>query len=197
MVGTKKFNEDDALDRAMEVFWRKGFDGASIEDLVQATGLQRGSLYSTFNNKETLYQRSLERYVETAMQPVLDALQHPDPAQAFNQWFDLMKKRALCKEGPKGCFCTQSAGENFADHPALEQTARQYVELLEDALYRVLQRAKKNGLLVDGASPRALARFLVVMAHGLSTIHRVEDKASYFQSTIKEAKRMLGFFESV
>jgi TetR/AcrR family transcriptional repressor of nem operon len=74
MARTREFDTDAALARAMDVFWCHGFEGTSIQDVVEATGVQRGSLYAAFGNKEGLYLAVLDRYREDLARPMLDAL---------------------------------------------------------------------------------------------------------------------------
>jgi len=68
MARPKKFNEDDVIDKAVKVFWAKGYEAASIQDLIDAMGIQRGSLYGTFGGKQSLFLKSLKRYSKSLLQ---------------------------------------------------------------------------------------------------------------------------------
>jgi len=70
----RKFNEDDVIDKAVKVFWAKGYEAASIQDLVDTMGIQRGSLYATFGGKQPLFLKSLKRYSVTVVSKLLEIL---------------------------------------------------------------------------------------------------------------------------
>ena len=80
----RSFDFDDALDAAMQVFWRKGYEGASLSDLTQAMGINRPSLYAAFGNKNTLFRKALDRYAEGPAAYVAEALKQPT-ARAVTQ----------------------------------------------------------------------------------------------------------------
>src|SRR6185503_15427259 len=73
----REFDLDEALDRALEVFWRKGYEGASLPDLTKAMKINRPSLYAAFGNKEALFRKAIDRYVERTMAHVGEALREP------------------------------------------------------------------------------------------------------------------------
>ena len=79
MSRPRQFNRDDVLEKAMQIFWSQGFAGTSIQDLVKATGLNRGSLYGAFQDKENLYAEALDRYLGTEMQRCHSALKSGAP----------------------------------------------------------------------------------------------------------------------
>ncbi len=73
----REFDIDQALDAALNVFWRKGYEGATLPDLTRAMGINRPSLYAAFGNKETLFRKSVERYVEGPAAHIVEALEEP------------------------------------------------------------------------------------------------------------------------
>lgn len=104
----RAFDPGHALDRAAEVFWEKGYDAASLDDLTRAMGINRPSLYAAFGNKQELYRRCLDRYGETSLASLRVALELPDIADAIRQ-FLLGTAKATAEDGrPRGCLiaCT-------------------------------------------------------------------------------------------
>jgi len=151
MAGRKQFDVDEALRRAMHVFWRWGYSEASIERLTEGTGLGRSSLYGTFGDKGALFRKSLQRYAET-YQPQYDrALSgpHPDPGAVVAAYLRVTLNRIADPEVPDGCLLTMSA----AQFPALDAESRALVRAMIDGLRAMLEQA----LRAAGAGGREAA----------------------------------------
>jgi TetR/AcrR family transcriptional repressor of nem operon len=88
MAGVKQFDQDEVLDRAMMLFWSQGYEATSIEELVEATGINRGSLYATFIDKNGLFLAVIDRYLETVAKSLMASLSDPDPRRAIERMFD-------------------------------------------------------------------------------------------------------------
>src|ERR1700691_3588854 len=98
----RRFNYDEALDRAMHVFWRKGFEGASLNDLTAAMGIQPASIYKAFGNKRTLFEKALARYLEGPVAFMHDALNEPTAYAVADRI--LRRTAEFLTEGPRrGC----------------------------------------------------------------------------------------------
>lgn len=126
MAGRKQFDVDTALDGAMHVFWEHGYAEASLSRLLTATGLGRGSLYSTFGGKDELLQRSIRRYAELFAAPMSAALRSrpDDPTAAVRAFFDTVLARLADPEVPAGCLITRLAAETAdLDAPLREVVA--------------------------------------------------------------------------
>lgn len=148
----------------MEVFWRAGYQGASLQQLRAATGLGPGSLYAAFGNKEGLYLAALERYAGEVSQL---AAREPDPRRLLAGWFAAHVERA--HQGARGCLLLNG----LAELPALDPTAADAVRaelgrleaLLDHTVAAVLGRAPDR-------ETRARARLLVAALAGLSSLSR-------------------------
>ena len=103
MAGTKRFEPSEALDRAVRVFWERGFEGASYSELTSATGLNKSSLYNAFGDKQALYIKCLERFSETVGAPEMATLDRPDFADAIASFFEGMVRRMNDAASPRGC----------------------------------------------------------------------------------------------
>jgi AcrR family transcriptional regulator len=151
MAGRKQFDVDEALRRAMHVFWRWGYSEASIDRLTEGTGLGRGSLYGTFGDKSTLFQKSLQRYAQT-YQPLYEkALSgpHPSPSAVVAAYLQVTLNRIADPAVPDGCLLTMSA----AQLPALDADGQAMVRAMVDGLREVLRQA----LLAAGADEHEAA----------------------------------------
>ena len=168
MVGTRQFDESQVLDAMMRVFWRKGYEATSIDDLVQATGLKRGSLYNAFGDKAAMFCRTLEVYRQEVQAAILHALRGDDPKSALTRFFRLLAEAAREPGRPRGCMaldaerCVERLPEPAAGRARIE------AEALETALFDLFERSKAAGHLGAHADTRALARFYTALARGLA-----------------------------
>jgi AcrR family transcriptional regulator len=164
----REFDTDKALDAALEVFWRKGYEGASLPDLTEAMGINRPSLYAAFGNKEALFRKVVARYVEGPAGCMRRAFEEPT-ARAVAERL-LMSGIDLMTEPnkPRGCLLVQGAlvcGDE-ADCVRQELVARR--QSGEAAIRKRFERAKKEGDLPPDTDAADLARYLVTVMRGLA-----------------------------
>ena len=168
MSRPKTFNPDDVLDKAMQVFWHKGYEATSMEDLLKAMDLNRGSLYDTFGDKRQLFLMVMERYCRTFVGPKLSLLDQPGPAlPTLHRFINSMIEGGLADPQRRGCFISNTVMELSPHEKEIAGTLRQALKIAEDAFFKVLVRAKEQGELKDEKDPRALARFLTTMMQGI------------------------------
>jgi AcrR family transcriptional regulator len=189
MVGTKQFDHDTVVDRAMTLFWRKGYGRTSIHDLEKATRLRRGSLYNAFGDKQGLFVAALKRY-ETIVGPErIKQLSNPDPYRAIEGFLDTVVTQMSEPSRPRGCLHTNTSLE-FPNAP--DEVLRIIAERtagIEGAIYVVLRRAQAEGKLDPGADARALARFYLSVAKGIGVLHKVFGDGSALRDIVKVAMR--------
>jgi AcrR family transcriptional regulator len=154
----RAFDPDATLERAMHVFWAKGYEGASLSDLTRAMRINRPSLYAAFGNKEELFRKVLDRYVNGPLAYFGEALSAPKARDVIEQIFLGAAKMAGDPMFPSGCLMVQGALAvgNAADSVRNEAAARRGAA--EVALRRRLQRAKREGDLPPDADPTDLIR---------------------------------------
>jgi TetR/AcrR family transcriptional repressor of nem operon len=172
MAGVKKFDRNEVLERAMRLFWQRGYEGTSIDDLVTATGINRGSLYATFGSKCGLFLAALERYVLLFGVPLMPSPEDPDPRRAIERMFDAIITRTSDPQWPRGCFMTNTALECPGVGDEIARKVAEGIGRQESAIYRVLQHAQAEGLLDPQADARALARFFLGVAQGLNVVNK-------------------------
>jgi AcrR family transcriptional regulator len=163
------FNEDQALESAMHVFWRKGFEGASLNDLTAAMGIHPASLYQAFGNKRTLFEKALARYLAGPVAFVHDALNEPT---AFAVADGILRRTAEFLTGGgrsrRGCMTIQAA---LAGGVEGEPIRRKLIALRvkeQDALRRRFERAKSEGDIPNDADAADLARFVTAIYQGMT-----------------------------
>ena len=161
------FCKDEALDKAMPVFWRKGYEGASISDLTKAMGINPPSLYACFGSKEGLFRSVLERYDQRREMFMSEVLAAPTAAAVAEAY--LMGVAAFTSDtsgrNPPGCLMVQG-GLSCGEKDIPDMLARHRAE--KEAMLRTrFEQAKKSGELSKASDPAALARYLMVMANGI------------------------------
>jgi len=167
----KEFERDVVLDRAMQVFWARGYEATSIQHLVDRMGIQRGSLYDTFGDKRALFFAAIERYDRVVTAKLLAALDEPGAGTAAIREFFRLKVEASVESGrPRGCLVTNSAAEVVTRDRAAATRVGAVLAKIEAAFHRAVVRAQQAGEIDPKRSPRALARFLTSSAQGLSVM---------------------------
>jgi AcrR family transcriptional regulator len=162
------FDVDQALDRALDVFWRKGYEGTTLPDLTQAMGINRPSLYAAFGNKEDLFKKAVDRYAQGPGCHVKDALDEPTARRVIERLLKGTLDLVTNRRNPRGCFMVQGAlacGES-ADPVRRELAKRRAAS--EAALRERFERAVADGDLTLTSNPAALAGFVVTVCHGMA-----------------------------
>jgi AcrR family transcriptional regulator len=163
----RAFCVEETLDRAMTVFWRHGYEGASMSDLTAAMGINSPSLYACFGSKEGLFRAVLERYDERRKSFMESVLAAPTAAGAAEAYLHGVADFAVDTSGknPPGCLLLQS-GLSCGDSEIPDEMARHRAEK-ETALCERFARAHEEGDLPKNANPAALARYLMTVSNGI------------------------------
>ena len=173
MARPKAFDTDEALDHAVELFWAKGFEGTSIQDLEGRMGIQRGSLYHAFGDKQRLFLAALDRYDQVVLRRLADELaQGVSGLAAIRQFFQARVDAAQDTAHPQGCLITNSAVERAPADPETQRKVRACLAEIEAAFFAALTRALQAREIPDTTDCRALARFLTNSAQGLAVLAR-------------------------
>jgi AcrR family transcriptional regulator len=164
----RSFDTDRALDRALAIFWRNGYEGASLPALTKAMGINRPSLYAAFGNKEALFRKALERYERGPASYAHKALKQQTARKVVEALLDGVVALLTRPQNPGGCLMVQGAlacGENGS-------RVRQELASLRAAgvaaIRRRFQRAIDEGDLPPNADASVLARFVATVTHGLA-----------------------------
>ena len=167
MPRPKEFNPDDAIEKAMQVFWHKGYEATSMEDLLEAMNLNRGSLYDTFGDKRQLFLKVIDRYCHRFVGEKFSLLDQPGPAlPTLRRFIHSMIEGGLADPQRRGCLIANTIMELSPHEKEIAGTLRQVLKMAEDTFFRVLARAKQQGELNSDKDPRTLARFFTTMMQG-------------------------------
>jgi TetR/AcrR family transcriptional repressor of nem operon len=188
MARPKEFDREEALERALGVFWEKGYEATSVGDLVEATGVQRQSLYDTFGDKHGLFRAALERYAQSRAAQ-LETLECEgaggSPLARLRRVF-----RALTSgSGParRGCLVINSAVERGLTDEVVIEHARTNVGGLERVFATLILEAQQAGEVPKTTSPKAAGRLLVSLFWGLAAMGRALPDPTWQRSVIDGA----------
>jgi TetR/AcrR family transcriptional regulator, transcriptional repressor for nem operon len=187
MAGVKQFDRDEVLDHAMAAFWTRGYEGTSIDDLVQATGIGRGSLYGTFADKRQLFLAALDRYWNTVGMEMFAELSDPDPRHAIERMFDALIRRASNPKFPRGCLFTNTSLECPSCGDEIARKIAENMGQQETAIYQVLRKAQADGTLNPTQDARALARFFLGVAWGINAVNKSVADPGVFRDIVRVA----------
>jgi TetR/AcrR family transcriptional regulator, transcriptional repressor for nem operon len=189
MVGTRQFDEDAMLEVALKTFWQNGFAATSMIDVAAATGVQRGSLYNAYGDKERLFLLAFERYSSHFLDFVRQALSNPDPAVALTTLFT--GAIAHMSEGApsRGCLSTKTALELPRAGKAIEARVKRliadFTALIRDALSTPAARQKLS------CDPDIAADLAVTFTRGLAVMERAYRNPQHLEKMSQQFVRIL------
>ena len=188
MPDVKHFDEQEALGRAMDLFWRQGYEATSVQDLTEELGLSRSSLYATFGDKDRLYQAALQHYCRAEAGPRHALLQGDRPVlDAVRELLEGIAAAPSLHPDRRGCLVVNAAMERV---PADETTAAAVaaeLERLEAALVDALRRGQARGELAGSLDARASARFLVAVVQGMRVVGKAGADPRGLQDVVEVA----------
>jgi TetR/AcrR family transcriptional repressor of nem operon len=168
MARVREFDTKAALEAAMSAFRHRGYEGTSVQDLVDATGIGRGSLYAAFGSKEGLYLAVMDRYREQYALPLIDLLDSGAPARKLIRSVLLGVVDEIVRDGTRqSCLIVSATTERLPHDPEVAGRVRATTVSLEDALTEMIGKGQASGQVTSTRDARDLARFLLTTIHGL------------------------------
>lgn len=164
----RTFDVDQALDAAMCVFWRKGYEGASYTDLTEATGVERPALYSAFGNKEALFRLALDRYYERHLDYFPAALELPTSREVAEHILRGAAELHTRYPNRTGCLGINGALAGSDDAEPIRRTLIDARANGEASLRERFEQARQEGDLPESALPAALAAYVMAVLHGMA-----------------------------
>jgi TetR/AcrR family transcriptional repressor of nem operon len=192
MPRPRTFDDERVIDDALEVFWNQGYAGTSVQNLVDATGLNRASLYNAFGDKHGLFVRVLRRYESQWVARVIDALNEAaSPKAAIRALFEQVAEEAATCKKRRGCLMTNAATELGAHDDATARRVRENFARIETTFEAAVRRGQSAGELSGGADARALARFLTSSLQGLRVMAKTGPDRAALQDVVDTTLRAL------
>jgi AcrR family transcriptional regulator len=169
MARPRSFDIDAALDAALLLFWKNGYEGTSLTDLTEAMGINRPSFYAAFESKEAIFKRVLDRYEQTGPgSDIARALEAPSARAVVESLLYGYADAAGKRNRPRGCLLVQGALACSDESEAVRRDLAQRRDAGETALRHRLERAKRDGDLPADAKPSDLARFVWTLCQGMA-----------------------------
>jgi TetR/AcrR family transcriptional regulator, transcriptional repressor for nem operon len=189
----REFDTEAAVQAAMTAFRQHGYEGTSIQDLVEATGVGRGSLYAAFGSKEGLYLAAVDRYREQYATPLIELLHDGSPAREVIREVLVAVIDEIVRDGNRlACLIVSAAMERVADDPETARRVRTTTESLEDALTEIIAAGQAAGELDGERDARDLARFVVTTLQGLRVMGAINSDRRSLMAAAEVAVGALG-----
>ncbi|MFC5448667.1 TetR/AcrR family transcriptional regulator [Paenibacillus aestuarii] len=193
MARPREFEQESALGKAMELFWTQGYERTSIQDLVEHTGVHRGSLYDTFGDKNQLFLSCLDRYRDLMKEHAFSVLEEPgEPKEVLQRYFmRLIEIATYEKTGRRGCLIANTAMELGTSDPMIAFRVEAYTLDMEIMYSKFLMRAQQQGSLKSKHNVRELARFLLSTRNGLYVLAKSATDRKILEDAAKVAMSIM------
>ena len=167
MARPREFEPNEALNRAMLLFWQKGYEETSMADLVEATGVSRYGFYNEFGDKHDLFLKCVDHYANTAIEMTLSPMERADASlAAIRAYFDQLVTAVLNNYPQQGCLIGNTAISAAVWDEAITSRINHHYTRMRAAFFNALQNAIQQGELATTEDPEALADYLVGVANG-------------------------------
>jgi TetR/AcrR family transcriptional repressor of nem operon len=193
MARNRQFDERQALVAAMLVFWEKGYEGTSIQDLEDAMGLRRTSIYNAFGNKRSLFERVMACYKESVMAALFAEMDGaPDIREGVRRLLNGALNIHFDAANPGGCLVVLSVLESGQHDAQSQATLQQTIHDLKQALQSRLTRARKAGELAAGLDTAATATTIATTMTGMMVMGKANFTRAALKKTINQVVSLLG-----
>lgn len=162
------FDMDEALEKALKIFWEKGYEGASLAELTDTLGINKPSLYAAFGNKEELFNKALLKYATSRVAFVKDAIEEPSAYKVAKAFLVKAAEFLTDSQHPKGCMIVQGALSSGESAEVVRNVLIKYRASYENLLAERFMKAKVEGDLPIDANPKDLAKYLATLHQGMS-----------------------------
>lgn len=185
----KQFDPEVALSKAMEVFWARGYEAASLSELLEHMGIGKKSLYDTFGNKRSLFLKALNYYAQTEVKFIRDRLLAAgSPLANLEQVLQNLQQR---QPRSQGCMLGTNIADFDTDETEIASILCHHLQTLEDAYCTVIDRAQKAGEISSAINSRNVARMLLCTTQGMALLGRVVEDEALLCSTVEATVMLL------
>ena len=169
MARPVEFEYNDVLNNAMEQFWREGFEASSVQKLLDVTGINRGTLYNSFGDKDTFFKACLDHYNKLMAKDLDASLNNEDlaPWASVEKYFDLAVLSVSNKQRSMGCLLVNSFCESINYNKDIQKIVRASFAVVRKALLKRMKDADKDGQLKKGVSAEFAVELLLNTLYGL------------------------------
>lgn len=187
----REFDEDQVLADALDVFWSRGYASTSLSELVEKTGLAKGSLYKAFGDKRNLFTTALERYLARGVEGLEELAADESPKRALRRWLELVVSGATCEGIRRGCLAVNCTVELAPHDTEMRKRLRKQERALERVYARLIGAGIEAGEFRRDLDPEAGARWLTTMVDGLQVRGKLGLTRKAAMETVELALRTL------
>jgi TetR/AcrR family transcriptional repressor of nem operon len=173
MARIRSFDEEEVLDKALAIFWRKGYNGTSIQDLVDGLGLNRSSIYHTYIDKHNLFILSIERYRDKTVRKAIEMINNARSAKAvIRKLFEQTIDEILADKNNKGCFMVNCAVEMAPHDKTVADIVNKNAQDMEQTFYYAIKKGQKSGEISSRQNAKSLASFVCNNINGIRVLSK-------------------------
>ncbi|WP_114939518.1 TetR/AcrR family transcriptional regulator [Mucilaginibacter endophyticus] len=192
MARSKDFDEAEVLSKAVCIFWHKGYNGTSMQDLVEGLGISRSSLYDTFGDKHALYIKALDSYQKSGGDQMCSIIKDETSAkEAIKKLLELTTRDLLNDEQRKGCFMVNAEIELAAHDAEVKEMICRNEQQFEKAVYLAVKKGQDSGEIHNRQDALALARFIINAVRGMQVSAKATADKAFFDDIIKTTLSVL------
>jgi len=192
MARSKDFDESEVLEKAVALFWLKGYNGTSMQDLVDGLGISRSSLYDTYVDKHTLYLKALEFYQRTGGAQLFEIVTStPSAKDAIKQLLQMITNNLVKDKEHKGCFMVNAEVEVASHDAAVKDIVCKNDKQVEEAFYRAIKKGQESGEISNKQDAKALTRFFLNTIKGIRVSAKSTTDKAFFNDIIKTSLSVL------
>lgn len=185
---TKDFDEQEILQKAIKLFWHKGYNGTSMQDLINGLGIGRSSIYHAFGDKHTLYLKALELYQQEGTKRLVDAINAgPNIKDTIRDLMKMGSADHVTCGIPESCFKVNAGVEVAVDDAEVLKLLQEDDVIIENALYTAIRQQQDSGKLSAAKDPRALARFICTTIAGIRVYSKTKKDEGFFNDILDTA----------
>lgn len=188
----REFDIDEAIESAMQVFWSRGYNGTSLPDLIDGTGLSRGSIYKAFGDKRALFLLALDRYASAAADRLLATLRESGHAKEnIRKALFRYAQQSIGMAGQRGCLLLATATEMVPHDTEIAQRVSNMFTRIHHSFYDAIQRGKESGEIAQEVDSETLAKLILCLIQGMRAVGKTGSTKAELTAVIDCAMRLL------
>lgn len=193
MARPREFDEKVVLGAAVQCFWTKGFDGTSIRDLIETTGLTGASLYNAFGDKRSLYKKALDFYLCASVTNRIQRCEELPPAEGIEVFFAEIVKRSIADQDRKGCMLVNTALDLAPHDSEFRDAVTEGFAKIEAFFLRCVEKGQADATINPSLPALKIAKSLLALLTGIRVLARIGADRSLLEGAIEPVMALLRF----
>lgn len=192
MPKVKLFDEKLVLEKAMELFWKKGFHATSIQDLVNDLGVSRSSIYDTYGGKDELFRKAFELYRTTNITGFSNFLnQQNDIKKGLRKLFEMAIEQSVADKDKKGCFVVNTTTELVPGDIEIQKILKENKDTFVNIFFEFLLKGEQSGEIQEGKNLKSIASLLFTLYAGIKVVSKVQPNSKELLSSVDTVLTLL------